>query len=324
VAEDAGAAWAAAMRRGDHAAAWRINDAVLVTSPGRFDDPTLPYHLRRVWDGRSFDGRHVLVRCYHGLGDTLQFVRYLRPLRDRAASVTLEVQPALVPLLKRTLGVDRLIAFRPEAPAPPAECDIESMELAHALRLPPEAIVPPYLSVDPELVGDTRRELMARRGIVGPRPGASRGKDALVGVCAEAGNWDVERNVSLRELARALPDRTRPVRLQIPDGECLRWAEAPPTDVMQTAARISAADAVVTVDTMVAHLAGALGRPTWLLLKAESDWRWMEGRADSPWYPTMRLYRQRRPGDWSVPLLAVARDFGARTEGGRVAEAGGC
>ncbi len=95
-----GADWTAAMRRGDFTAAWRISDAVLATrDPATRDDPGLPYHLRWVWDGAPLDGRDVLVRCYHGLGDTIQFARYLAPLRARAARVTLEAPPELRALL---------------------------------------------------------------------------------------------------------------------------------------------------------------------------------------------------------------------------------
>ena len=78
---------------------------------------------------------------------------------------------------------------------------------------------------------------------------------------------------------------------------------------MDTAALVEAADLVICVDTMITHLAGAIGRPVWLLLKAEADWRWMDGRSDSPWYPTMRLYRQAHAGDWSVPLEHLAGDL---------------
>jgi len=78
---------------------------------------------------------------------------------------------------------------------------------------------------------------------------------------------------------------------------------------LQTATLVAACDLIITVDTMIAHLAGAMGRPVWLLLKADADWRWMTGRNDSPWYPTMRLYRQARPGDWSVPLAHIANDL---------------
>ncbi len=300
----AGASWLTAARRGNYATAWAINDVVLASRPGPADDPTLPYHLRYVWDGRPFEGRHLLVRCYHGLGDTLQFVRYVPALRRHAASVTLEAQAELLPVLVGLQGIDRLIPFQVEAPAPPSECDIESMELAHALRLPPEAAPPPYLAVPEPVVATARHQL---------------GGGLLVGVCAEAGDWDQDRSVPLPVLIRALAREgaagTHLARLQRGTSGDIQWVNPADTlaDIMRTATLIAAVDVVVTVDTMVAHLAGALGRPTCLLLKAEADWRWMERRRDSPWYPSMRLYRQQHPGDWRAPLAELSRDLAALT-----------
>ncbi len=285
------------MRAGAFDAAWAVSDAVLAArDPATRDDPTLPYHLRWVWDGRGLEGRRVLVRCYHGLGDTLQFCRYLPVLRQRAAHVTLEAQPELLPLLRHLPGPDRLIPFRPDAPAPASECDIEVMELAHALRLAPEG--GPYLSADPL-----------------PRPA----QGLLVGLCWQAGGWDPGRSVPLHALAPLgqVPG-VRLISLQRGPGMTeLGAAGAPPVldledrsaDVAAVARLLAALDLVVTVDTMVAHLAGALGRPTWLLLQAEADWRWMTGRR-SLWYGSARLYRQDRPGEWEGPLAQMQADLG--------------
>src|ERR1700712_2787041 len=125
--------WMAAMRRGDFATAWAINDGVLAArDPATRDDPRLPYPLRWVWDGRSLENRHMLVRCYHGLGDTLQFARTLPVLRRHVASLAVEAQPELLGLLATIPGPDRLIPFILDAPAPPSECDIEIMEIPHA------------------------------------------------------------------------------------------------------------------------------------------------------------------------------------------------
>jgi hypothetical protein len=168
-AADPVARWVAAMRRGDWRAAWAVNDAVLARRATPPDDPRLPYHLRHVWDGRPFEGRDVLVRCYHGLGDTLQFLRYLASLRARAASVTLEAQPALLPLL----GDYQPVPFDVAAPSPPSACDIEIMELAHALRLPPDAVPPPYLS-PPALAGEGRGEGTFRSPSSPPRSRPAR------------------------------------------------------------------------------------------------------------------------------------------------------
>ncbi len=284
------------MRTGAFDAAWAVSDAVLgARDPATRDDPTLPYHLRWVWDGHGLDGRRVLVRCYHGLGDTLQFCRYLPALRRRAAHVTLEAQPELLPLLRGLSGPDRLVAFRPDAPAPASECDIEIMELAHALRLVPDGV--PYLSAEPL-----------------PRPA----EGLLVGLCWQAGGWDPGRSVPLQALAPlGETPGVRLISLQRGPGLAeLAAAGAPPVldtgarsaDVAAVARLLATLDLVVTVDTMVAHLAGALGRPTWLLLKAEADWRWMTG-GRSRWYDSVRLYRQARPGEWAEPLAQVQADL---------------
>lgn len=286
------AAWDDAIRRGDYRTAWAANDAVLAGRATPPDDPRLPYHLRYVWDGRPFDRRDVLVRCYHGLGDTLQFVRYLPALRARAASLTLEAQPELLPLLRGVRGADRVIPFDVAAPAPPAACDIEVMELAHTLRLAPEAVPPPYLD---------------GISIKSPLPLGEGGPVLTIGLCAQAGDWDRDRSAPLPSLVAALPADSRQVDLR-------------GTTIVETAALIGTVDLVVSVDTMVAHLAGALGRPFCVLLKTEADWRWGEGPR-SPWYPAARLYRQRHAGDWREPLAALARDLsrlsppgGARAE----------
>ncbi len=296
------------MRRGDFAAAWAVSDAVLAArDPATRDDPRLPYHRRWVWDGRPFGGRHVLVRCYHGLGDTLQFVRLLPLLREQARSVLLEAQPELVPVLLGIPGPDRLIPFRLDAPHPPAECDLEIMELGHALRIAPAALsgCVPYLSAAPAAIAAAR----ARIGNAGLN----------VGLCWAAGDWDRERSIPLWLAAQYLriPGirfvclQQGPARAEAMASWAPRFAnsECCAGDVLGTAALIAALDLVVTVDTMVAHLAGALGRPAWLLLKAEADWRWMRERTDSPWYPSLRLYRQSIAGDWRDPLARLAADL---------------
>ncbi len=270
------------MRRADFAAAHQVSDEVLAgRDPRAADDPRLPYHLRWVWDGRTLAGRHVLVRCYHGLGDTVQFARFLPDLAAIAASVTLEVQPELLSLLAGISGVDRVIAFRTDAPLKPAECDIEIMELAHALRVEAVGGRVPYLTV-PSACRDERADLE-------------------VGLCWRAGDWDPARSVPRHGLEQACDI----------GGVCPRdlTVYPPSADVLSTAILVKALDLVVTVDTMIAHLAGALGRPTWLLLKRDCDWRWMDEGCVSPWYPTVRLYRQEVAGNWSAPLDRVHADL---------------
>ena len=284
------AAWQAAMRREDHAAAWEISDAVLrARDPVTRDEPGVPYHQRWVWDGRPLAGRRVLVRCYHGLGDTLQFARYLAPLSRIVAHLTLEVQPELLELFGGIEGPDQVVPFDPARPMR-AACDIEIMELAHALRLAPDASPPPYLRLP---------EVASPDGI---------------GICWEAGGWDASRSIPADLLAPLLRGR-RVVSLQpgaCPDAFATINPAGAPAAIADTAALINGLDVVISVDSMVAHLAGALNRPTLLLLKHDADWRWMQDRDDCPVYPATRLYRQAAPGDWSVPLARVGADLQAR------------
>jgi hypothetical protein len=282
------AAWLQAVRLGDYAIAWRINDATLASrDPSERDNLNLPYHLRWVWDGRPFRNRHVLIRCYHGLGDTLQFARYLPRLRAMVASLAVEVQPELLPLLRTIPGPDRLLPFVLDNPAPESECDIEIMELCHALRLRPEDAPSPLPRVTPSSL---------------PR--------GAIGLCWQAGGWDPGRSIDPALFATFV---SRPcVTLQpCPTNLKVLNTSGCPRDIEGTAALIAGLDLVITADTMVAHLAGSLRRPVWLLLKHDADWRWMSNRVDSPWYPSMRLYRQPTQGDWTSVVASVAADLDA-------------
>jgi len=282
--------WMSAMRRGDFAAAWKISDRVLRR---RLRDSTSqrdrPRHLQSVWDGRPLAGQRVLVRCYHGLGDTLQFVRLVPLLRQRVRHVTLWAQPQLVDLLRTLPGIDRIAALHDGEPDVARDADIELMELPHFLRLQPDLIPgTPYLRVDKHM------PLLATA--------AKR-----VGIAWRAGSWDA---------ARSIRDELLAPLAQVPD---VRWhslqygatmqplpgSDIACRDIREQARRMQSLDLVISVDTMVAHLAGALGLPVWLLLPTPCDWRWMDERGDSPWYPTMRIFRQRVPGAWAEVIEQV-------------------
>ncbi len=287
--------WTEAMRGERFAQAWALAEAALkARDPATRDDPRLPYHQRWVWDGRPFTGRNVLVRCYHGLGDTLQFARFLPLLGREAASVSLEVQPRLLSLLAQTPGLAGLIAFDPAYPTPPSECDIEITELAFALRAPPAAVPPPYLHAPPTA------------------PAAAL-PPGTIGLCYRAGDWDAGRSIPpalLEPLCRGRACVTlvaEPTTLPVVNPAGCSF------DVPATAALVASCALVITVDTMIAHLAGALGRPTWLLLKAEPDWRWSADAPGTPWYPAMRLFHQQRPGDWEPVLREVAAALACQT-----------
>lgn len=278
--------WAAAMRAGRYEQAWAMEMAsIAARDPARRDDPALPYHLRWVWDGRPLDGRDVLVRCYHGLGDTIQFARYLPILATRARRVALEVQPRLAPLLTQ-LGIDEMIPFDVAAPSPPRESDVEITELPCALRVAPTEIAPPYLAW----------------------PAADL-PPGTIGLCPAAGDWDASRSIPphlLRPICESHPCVTLAVGAT--DLPCLNPDGCPP-DMAATAALVAGVERVITVDTMIAHLAGAMGKRTHLLLKSDPDWRWSPTGRTSAWYPSMRLHVQPEPGDWPAVIADLAADL---------------
>lgn len=293
--------WMAAMRRGDFTAAWAISDAVVAEHRGR-REPCWhwPRHLQYVWTGEPLAGRRVLVRCYHGLGDTLQFIRFAAPLRRIAAHVTVWVQPALARLVAGAAGVDAVLPLHDGTPEVDYDVDIEIMELAHALRVTPERLGPvPYLAA-PQAASPFHR---------GPHDDATR----RVGFVWRAGGWNPDRSVPTPLMARLFVRLARagitPLVLQrgLPDDErrTLAADDIGSDDVTETAARMAGLDLVVSVDTMAAHLAGALGRPCITLLSQDSDWRWMRHRTDTPWYPTMRLVRVPPGGGWTDALATL-------------------
>jgi hypothetical protein len=287
--------WADCMRRGDFAGAWEISDAVLATHRG-VPCWHRPRHEQYVWDGTPLAHQRVLVRCYHGLGDTVQFIRYAPLVRAVAREVIVWAQPALLPLLRTAAGIDRLLPLHDGTPDVDYDVDVELMELPHVFRTTlatiPAAV--PYLHAKP----------------------AVRERDAAlhVGLVWSAGDWDRRRAVPM-----ALLEPLREIR-------GVRWhalqrgpalAAWPPhlgaisgrDRPEEAAAVMRALDLVISVDSFPAHLAGALGVPTWTLLHTDADWRWMRDRDDTPWYPSMRLFRQQRAGDWTDVLATVASEL---------------
>ena len=269
-----------------------------------FPDPLRRFRRPR-WDGAPLAGRTILMVAEQGLGDTIQFARYGPLLARRGGRVVLESPPELVRLL-RTLPGDVEVVARGDDP-PRFDCYAALMSLPGLMGTTLETVPAevPYLEAEPELALAWRRRLEA----IVPAGDAVR-----VGVCWK-GSPDNPRD---RERSLGL-DRLEPI-LRLPGihgfglqvGSGRHEVATPPPGVaftdlsddlaagpdsfVDTAAAITALDLVITVDTAVAHLAGALGRPVWILLPYAPDWRWALGRDDSPWYPTARLFRQPAPG----------------------------
>jgi hypothetical protein len=293
--------WFAAMRAGDWESAWRATDRIEVPRRARQASPGFirrPEHLR--WDGTPLAGRTVLVRCEHGLGDTLQFMRFVPVLG--AATVHLMVQPHLVRLLRNAPGLGQVHDYWTDEAPPAHEVDIEVMELAYATRCTLATVPPPYPHLRAQL---PRSRLLP-----------ARDQDRLrVGLLWAASDWDSSRSLSLAAMALVF---------EIPGVEFFSLQQGPAAadpllrehqvEVLSTrtaqvemaAAAMCELDLVITVDGMAAHLAGTLGRPTWVVLKHQADWRWMDDAKDTPWYPSMRLFRQPRAGDWAGAMQEVA------------------
>ena len=267
--KDLGDEWVYWMMRGEFERAWQVSDRILGEQAPRLDGVL---------------GRRVLVRCEHGLGDTIQYIRYARVLRPMVTRLLVHGQPRLLPLLRRMPEIDCLFTWGDRWPEGEYDAEIEIMDLPHLFRTTIETIPAevPYLAV----------ETVARGGANGLR---------RVGVQRSCGTWDPRK---------ALPPETLEMVGRVPGVEAADLEQGCETaDVAATAASIAGMKLVITPDTMTAHLAGALGRPVWVLLPAQANWRWMEGRKDSPWYPTMRLFRQAAGGDWSGVLECVLRNL---------------
>jgi len=262
-----------------------------------------------LWLGPSSPPQRVLVINDHGLGDTIQFARYL-PLMTRAGAEPHLLAPAKLHGLIGPLVEGRIFAREPAGLGFDSQIAISSLPRAFGTRLDSVPGETPYLFAEEHRLARWAAEI---------------GKDGLRIGCVWQGNAnpeaDISRSFALKELAplAGVPG-VRLVSLQKGFGEEQLWRDAPKFPVLRlsanfdaggpafldTAAAMASLDLVVTCDTSIAHLAGALGRPVWVALKQNSEWRWLRDRDDSPWYPTMRLFRQPAAGDWAGVFAAMA------------------
>jgi Tfp pilus assembly protein PilF len=275
---------------------WRLHVADYATDLSPYQKPR--------WRGESLRGRTILLHAEQGLGDSIQFIRYALLLKQHGARVVFRSPPALVPLMRSCRGIDLLVSDRD--PLPEYDCYVPLLSLPGLCGTNMNSIPAPipYLSPQPELVEYWRARLPAKRGM---RVGINwRGSQM-------PGPWQ-HRDVPLEQFAR-LAQQPGIELLCLQKGEALRSdallrQQIPMLDLgdaldsthgpfMDSAALMQQLDLVITSDTSVAHLAGALGVPVWVVLPIVSDWRWLLEREDTPWYPSMRLFRQQRWGDWS-------------------------
>ncbi|MDE2030231.1 MAG: tetratricopeptide repeat protein [Alphaproteobacteria bacterium] len=257
-----------------------------------------------VWQGESLSGKTLFLYAEQGFGDSLQMARFIPLLIKQGAKIVAEMPPALVTLMRSLDGAPQIIVKGDPIPDFDFYCAMMDLPGAAGTELDTIPADIPYLRADADTIAAYREKLSGARRI-----GLS---------WAGRATHQNDRNRSLA-LAQLSPLFTRGdiewVSLQrvVPDRDCedlekfslADWGRASP-DFAATAAMIETLDLVITVDTAVAHLAGALGKPVWILLPFHPDWRWLLEREDSPWYPTARLFRQRQRGDWSEVVARVA------------------
>jgi tetratricopeptide (TPR) repeat protein len=274
----------------------------------------LPRHQQPPWDGSALGGRTVLLHAEQGLGDTLQFIRYAGLVKARGGTVVVECPPALVPLLRPCPDIDQVVATG-EA-LPPIDVQVPLLSLPRIFDTTPNTIpaAVPYLFADPELVERWRRDLAGLRAF----------KVGIAWQGSPTHLWDRQRSIPLEKFAALTQvPGVRLISLQYGHGreqveavadrfvvlDCSGRDGDSGLDFTDTAALVKNLDLVITCDTSLAHLAGALAAPVWVALHHAAEWRWLLGREDSPWYPSMRLFRQARPGDWDGVFLRMAREL---------------
>jgi tetratricopeptide (TPR) repeat protein len=281
---------------------WRWKTEAFVPIARHFDQP--------LWLGHEpIAGKTVLVHTEQGLGDTLQFVRYVQPLAAAGARVVLEVQPPLFELLQSLAGVALLVQRGDALPPFDFHCPTLSLPLALGTELHSVPADVPYLRADAARVAGWSKRLGER----------TLQRIGLVWSGSHSHQDDRHRSIALSSLLAELPAGFDFVSLQKHVRESDRATLSSAShiadfgdalhDFADTAALCSLMDVVISVDSSVALLAGALGVPTWVLLPHTPDWRGLLGRGDSPWYPSARLYRQDASRQWAPVLQRVAADL---------------
>ncbi|CAB3643694.1 Photosystem I assembly protein Ycf3 [Paraburkholderia sediminicola] len=297
---------------GDFAEGWRQHE-------NRWRDPSIARHRRHErqpsWSGdASVDGKTVLLHAEQGYGDTLQFCRYASLVAARGARVILEVPSALTQLMESLHGPSEVVSMGDPLPSFDLQCPLLSVPFAFGTQLDTIPSSTPYLQADAE-----NSRIWADKVDAAARPGTLRIGLAWSGNPAH--NNDQNRSVPLEMLAPlytqhasffSLHQFVRERDAQSLQDSGLIHFGTELKDFSDTAALVNALDLVISVDTSVIHLAGALGKPFWVLLPGVPDWRWLLEREDSPWYPQARLFRQQKPGDWEEVVARVARQLANR------------
>jgi tetratricopeptide (TPR) repeat protein len=260
-----------------------------------------------LWAGEDLMGKTILLYAEQGFGDTIQFIRYVPLVKKRGGRVVVECQEDLASLLESMEGIDRLIKHGQPLPDFDVQCPLLSLPLAFKTRIQNIPASIPYFSLNPALIQEWQEITEVEQGdlkiglVWAGRP--THKKDRKRSLNFEAFEpilevpgitfFSLQKGEAAQQIQNRL-NRIKPINV----AEKL-------ADFTETGALIQNLDLVISVDTAVAHLTGALGKPVWTLLPYSPDWRWLLDREDCPWYPSMRLFRQPSPGDWGSVIQSV-------------------
>jgi Flp pilus assembly protein TadD len=335
---EADAAYAEAIRLQPDYAEAHLNRSFLWLAKGDYDRGFAEYEWRwktkklrdetprkPPWSGDALDGRTILLRTEQGFGDTFQFIRYAPLVKASGGRVLLECEPALMKILEGVAGVDALVPIGSQ-PAHDVQRPLMSLPLVFGTTLETIPASVPYLFAKPGLVDHWRGKLAALDGFkVGiawqgnPKFKRDRGRSIPLAEFEPLAKIAGVRLIGLQKGSGADQVGKPDLRFDLTDlGPDRDEAEGAFVD---TAAIMMGLDLVITSDSAIAHLAGALGVPVWVALGAVPDWRWMLDRDDCPWYPTMRLFRRSKLAGWNEPLQRMADELQARLKPGQTVDA---
>ncbi len=299
----------ALLLKGDYAEGWeefewRWKGVAKTMTPRKFECPQ--------WRGDDLAGKTIFLHPEQGYGDTIQFLRYVPLVASRGGRVILEVPPSLLRLAERLQGAAQVLASGAAAPTADFFCPLLSLPRAFGTTVATIPCEVPYLAADQAAVEAWRRRLADLKGVrIGlvwasnPRPSQpevhriNRSKSITLGYFANLADVPGVSFVSLQKDQAASQTLSPPPGLLVHD-----WTDEL-ADFADTAALIEALDLVISVDTSVVHLAGALGKPVWLLNRFAAYWQWLLEGDNSPWYPQLRQFRQPSPGDWNSVICGV-------------------
>lgn len=284
---------------GDFAAGWPLYEVRQLRST-----PNLRKFTKPQWKGEPLNGARILLHAEQGLGDTLQFLRYVPMVCATGGQVLLDVPKEIRRLAAEVPGVSEVTATGEPIAIHEWQCPLMSLPLAFGTTVESIPAQVPYLQIPVEAKRAAEQRSWPNSGL----------RVGLVWGAVTRAFEDSDRSIPLSLFESILATRgTLFFSLQLgPQADQIQALQTPLTDLREaiadfadTAALVSHLDLVITVDTSVAHVAGALGKPTWVLLPFSSDWRWLTGRENSPWYPTIRLFRQPQPRDWKSVLERI-------------------